>query len=122
MFIVESGVVTCHMDFLRLHHRMQLPTVSQDILAVAPVRQFDYGPGGIVGELDFFLQQQRSFEAVCKESCTLLCISRYLCCCALHSLPLPGPRLLVLACCFVVLQCSIGKCACTYRADTRSNM
>jgi len=40
-------------------------------------RQFDYGPGGIVGELDFFLQQARSFEAVCKDSCTLLCISRY---------------------------------------------
>ena len=38
MFIVESGVVTCHMDFLRLHHRMQLPTLSQDVLAVAPVR------------------------------------------------------------------------------------
>ncbi|DBA74396.1 hypothetical protein WJX77_006646 [Trebouxia sp. C0004] len=76
MFIVESGVVTCHMDFLRLHHRMQLPTLSQDVLAVAPVRQFDYGPGGIVGELDFFLQQARSFEAVCKDSCTLLCISR----------------------------------------------
>ena len=38
MFIVESGVVTCHMDFLRLHHCMQLPTLSQDVLAVAPVR------------------------------------------------------------------------------------
>ncbi|KAA6425635.1 MAG: Sulfate Permease Family [Trebouxia sp. A1-2] len=38
MFIVESGVVTCHMDFLRLHHRMQLPALSQDVLAVAPVR------------------------------------------------------------------------------------
>ena len=39
-------------------------------------RQFDYGPGGIVGELDFFLQQARSFQAVCRDSCTLLCISR----------------------------------------------
>ena len=38
MFVVESGVVTCHMDFLRLHHRMQLPAVSKDVLAVAPVR------------------------------------------------------------------------------------
>ena len=38
MFIVESGVVTCHMDFLRLHHRMHLPPLSQDVLAVAPVR------------------------------------------------------------------------------------
>lgn len=38
MYIVESGVVTCHMDFLRLQHRMQLPAVSREILAVAPVR------------------------------------------------------------------------------------
>ena len=38
MYIVESGVVTCHMDFLRLQHRMQLPAVSKEILAVAPVR------------------------------------------------------------------------------------
>lgn len=38
MYIVESGVVTCHMDFLRLQHRMQLPAVSKDVLAVAPVR------------------------------------------------------------------------------------
>ncbi|KAL3148948.1 hypothetical protein ABBQ32_001807 [Trebouxia sp. C0010 RCD-2024] len=84
MYIVESGVVTCHMDFLRLQHRMQLPAVSKEILAVAPVRQFDYGPGGIVGELDFFLQQARSFQAVCKDSCTLLSISRcpFKCCLA----------------------------------------
>ncbi len=44
MFIVESGVVTCHMDFLRLHHRMHLPAVSHDILAVAPVRSATPAP------------------------------------------------------------------------------
>ena len=38
MYVVESGIVTCHVDFLRLHHRMRLPSVSQDVLAVAPVR------------------------------------------------------------------------------------
>lgn len=38
MYIVESGVITCHVDFLRLHHRMRLPVLSQDVLAVAPVR------------------------------------------------------------------------------------
>ena len=38
MYVVESGIVTCHMDFLRLQHRMQLPAVSKEVLAVAPVR------------------------------------------------------------------------------------
>ena len=38
MFIVESGVITCHVDYLRLHHRMRLPVLSQDVLAVAPGR------------------------------------------------------------------------------------
>ena len=47
MYIVESGVVTCHMDFLRLQHRMQLPAVSKEILAVAPVR---YTPTGLAME------------------------------------------------------------------------
>ena len=38
MYVVESGVITCHVDFLRLHHRMRLPAVSHEMLAVAPVR------------------------------------------------------------------------------------
>ncbi len=40
-------------------------------------RLFDYGAGGIVGELDFFLQRQRSFMTSSEEETVLLCLQRW---------------------------------------------
>lgn len=77
IYIVESGVVSCQMDFLALSGHMQaMQNVPKAIQAHSSMRMFDYGPGGIVGELDFFLQRPRSFKASCLETAQLLCLPR----------------------------------------------
>lgn len=53
--------VVCRIDFnaATVHSRSQLPAVPADARPVAAERAFKYGPGGLFGELDFFLQRPR---------------------------------------------------------------
>ncbi len=53
--------VVCRIDFNAgtVHSRSQLPAVPPDARPAAAERAFKYGPGGLFGELDFFLQRPR---------------------------------------------------------------
>lgn len=66
IFIIECGSVTCRIDFnLRsVSSRRLQPALPPSAKPSAAERTFTYGPGSIVGELDFFLQRPRSFTAV----------------------------------------------------------
>ena len=61
---------------LRVPGAAHLPTCCLQVLGVSQRRLFDYGAGGIVGELDFFLQRQRSFKTSSAEETVLLCLQR----------------------------------------------
>ncbi|KAK9824383.1 hypothetical protein WJX72_009880 [[Myrmecia] bisecta] len=76
MFIVQSGSILCHINFLRMSARGQPIVLPDQVSGHATARLFRYGPGGIVGELDFFLQRPRSFRAECAQLTTLMCLSR----------------------------------------------
>ena len=53
--------VSCLFDANRssVHSRAQLPALPPDAQPAAAERRFRYGPGAIVGDLDFFLQRPR---------------------------------------------------------------
>ena len=53
--------MVCRIDFnaATVHSRSQLPAVPADARPAAAERAFKYGPGGLFGELDFFLQRPR---------------------------------------------------------------
>lgn len=57
--------VVCRIDFnaTTVHSRSQLPAVPADSRPAATERVFKYGPGGLFGELDFFLQRPRRWVA-----------------------------------------------------------
>ena len=56
-----GAAVTCRIDFNQssVHSRAQLPALPAEAKPAAAERRFSYGPGSIVGELDFFLQRPR---------------------------------------------------------------
>ncbi|PRW58410.1 sulfate transporter [Chlorella sorokiniana] len=78
MYIVERGQVVCRIDFnaASVHSRSQLPAVPADARPASTERVFKYGPGGLFGELDFFLQRPRSFTAVADRDSSAWCIDR----------------------------------------------
>jgi hypothetical protein len=53
--------VNCRVDFTltTVHSRAQLPALPPDLQPQHAEHYFTYGPGSIVGELDFFLQRPR---------------------------------------------------------------
>jgi SulP family sulfate permease len=61
IYLLECGAVNCRVDFTltTVHSRAQLPALPPDLQPQHAERCFTYGPGSIVGELDFFLQRPR---------------------------------------------------------------
>ena len=70
MYIVEKGIVSCWMDYARSSIRGRAAAAALPLdMALHPnrsARLLEYGPGGIVGDLDFALQRPRSFVAMCR--------------------------------------------------------
>ncbi|GAB4822722.1 hypothetical protein N2152v2_009768 [Parachlorella kessleri] len=78
IYIIECGGVLCAVDFMltSVHSRAANRVLPQE-LTDHNDRIFKYGPAGIVGELDFFLERPRSFSAVCEQSGSVWRISRH---------------------------------------------
>jgi len=70
IYIVERGSVVCYMDFLasNVHSRAALVATPGQLAIENRAQLLKFGPGGIVGDLDFMLQRPRSFTARCPSS------------------------------------------------------
>ncbi len=78
LYIVEKGSVACLMDYSMssVRSRTAAAVVPGDLSIPHTTRILEYGPGGIVGDLDFTLQRPRSFVAQCKKPGTLWKLTR----------------------------------------------
>mmetsp|Transcript_15625 Transcript_15625/g.43700 ORF Transcript_15625/g.43700 Transcript_15625/m.43700 type:complete len:952 (-) Transcript_15625:452-3307(-) len=70
LYILQTGEIRCEIDF-----NQWAGTVPREHLAPvlgkqqsSAVQMIVYGPGGILGDTDFFLQQPYSFKAVCSKA------------------------------------------------------
>jgi CRP-like cAMP-binding protein len=61
LWVLECGAVTCRVDFTQstVASRAQMHALPPDTRPHYAERRLTYGPGSIVGELDFFLQRPR---------------------------------------------------------------
>jgi SulP family sulfate permease len=93
VYIVERGTVACHIDFLAttVHSRAAAAAVP-GMAAVRPARVLRFGPGGIVGDLDFMLQRPRSYSAVCERAAVAWVLPRA----GFERLAAEAPQVLVL--------------------------
>ena len=94
IFIVESGSVACLMDYTvsSVRSRAAAAAVPGDLAVSHAARVLVYGPGGIVGDLDFTLQRPRSFIARCRRGGTLWQLQRV----EFERLATEAPQVLVL--------------------------
>lgn len=70
IYIVECGSITCFIDWMQSTKRSRAAAavVPGDMAVSHAIRMLEYGPGGIIGDLDFTLQRPRSFVAQCRNS------------------------------------------------------
>lgn len=78
LYIVEKGSVACFMDYSlsSVRSRAAAAVVPGDLSIPHTTRVLEYGPGGIVGDLDFTLQRPRSFVAKCRKPGALWRLTR----------------------------------------------
>jgi sulfate permease, SulP family len=78
LYIVERGSVACFMDYSlsSVRNRAAVAVVPGELAVPHTARILEYGPGGIVGDLDFTLQRPRSFVAKCRKAGALWKLSR----------------------------------------------
>jgi SulP family sulfate permease len=78
LYIVQKGSVACFMDYSlsSVRSRAASAVVPGELSIPHTTRILEYGPGGIVGDLDFTLQRPRSFVAKCKKAGALWKLSR----------------------------------------------
>ncbi|KAK9847078.1 hypothetical protein WJX84_002130 [Apatococcus fuscideae] len=63
LYFIESGGVQLQMDFMSMTEQQRAMELPEDVQAAAHIRTNEYHAGGIIGQLDFFLQRSRSFRA-----------------------------------------------------------
>ena len=78
LYIVERGTVACYMDYSlnSVRSRAASAVVPGELAVPYTTRILEYGPGGIVGDLDFTLQRPRSFVAQCGKAGALWKLTR----------------------------------------------
>ncbi|KAL4547721.1 hypothetical protein Ndes2526B_g06954 [Nannochloris sp. 'desiccata'] len=78
LYIVERGSVACFMDYSlsSVRSRAAAAVVPGELSIPHTTRILEYGPGGIVGDLDFTLQRPRSFVAKCRKAGALWKLTR----------------------------------------------
>lgn len=62
-----SPPVDCLVDYLQTSVRARAIQLPEDVMPTHAARVLRFGPGGVIGELDFFLRRPRSFRAVVLE-------------------------------------------------------
>ena len=81
LYIVQNGEIRCEIDFNQWAGTARPAdghASQQHKYQSNAVQMIVYGPGGIIGDTDFFLQQPYSFKAVCsKAPCRCSCLCMY---------------------------------------------
>eukprot|EP01025_Chloroclados_australasicus_P038986 TRINITY_DN4023_c0_g1_i5.p1 TRINITY_DN4023_c0_g1~~TRINITY_DN4023_c0_g1_i5.p1 ORF type:complete len:784 (+),score=96.96 TRINITY_DN4023_c0_g1_i5:30-2354(+) len=78
IYLLRKGRIVCEVNYL------EMTTWSRFIGSVLPHQNQErtihktirYGPGGVLGDLDFVIQRPRSFNAKCEIACKLYSISK----------------------------------------------
>eukprot|EP01026_Neomeris_dumetosa_P077567 TRINITY_DN83766_c0_g1_i2.p1 TRINITY_DN83766_c0_g1~~TRINITY_DN83766_c0_g1_i2.p1 ORF type:complete len:191 (-),score=13.02 TRINITY_DN83766_c0_g1_i2:962-1534(-) len=78
VFLLSKGRIVCEVNYL------EMTEWSRFIGKVLPHQKLErsfhktirYGPGGVLGDMDFVIQRPRSFTAKCETDCILYSLSR----------------------------------------------